>query len=179
MITENDVIISPHTEIVQQKDMVTIGNHVAIDFGFYCTTALTIGDYVHISPHVTVIGGKKTHLVVNDFCFISAGARLVCGSELFKGDGLVGPLIPYHLLDKQNLEPIVMERFSGVCTNSVIFPGVTLGEGSVVGACSLVKENTLPWTIYAGVPAKIIGYRFHEIMYENAKKLGYNYDSEL
>lgn len=40
--------------------------------------------------------------------------------------------------------------------NSVIFPNVTIGEGSVIGAMSLVKKSIEPWTINAGVPAKRI-----------------------
>ena len=119
MIQGLDVFISKNAEITR-SELCTIGNHVAIDSGFYCTTQLSIGDYVHISPHVAVIGGKKTGLFVEDFCFISVGAKMVCGSEMFYGDGLIGPLIPDELKDRQKLEPIYLKRFSGVCANSVV-----------------------------------------------------------
>ena len=61
MIYGTDVFLHESVEFTR-KELVKIGNHVAIDSGFYCTTGLTIGDYVHISPHVAVIGGKKTSL---------------------------------------------------------------------------------------------------------------------
>lgn len=173
-----DVIISKTAEITR-PELCVIGNHVAIDSFFYCTTALTVGDYVHISPHVAVIGGKKTGLRVDDFCFISVGARMVCGSELFQGAGLIGPLIPDEFKDELNLEPIWLQRFSGACANSVILPGVTLAEGSILGANSLLKTSTEPWTIYAGNPAKPIKTRPSEIMYDYAKKLGYDYDRKI
>lgn len=174
MILGEDVFISKTAEITR-PELCTIGSHVAIDSGFYCTTKLKIGDYVHISPHVAVIGGKHTALFVGDFCFISVGTKMVCGSEQFYGEGLIGPLIPDAYKDVQFLEPITLERFSGVCANSVVLPGVTMAEGSVLGANSLLKHSTEPWTIYAGSPARPIKQRKAEKMYEYANKLGYNY----
>lgn len=176
VIIGEDVFISNNTEITRPK-LCVIGNHVAIDSGFYCTTKLTVGDYVHISPHVAVIGGKLTGLTVEDFCFISVGAKMVCGSEMFHGDGLIGPLIPNKYKDETKLEPILMKRFSGVCAGSVVLPGVTMAEGSVLGASSLLKQDTEPWTIYAGTPARPIKSRKSEIMIQYAKELGYDYSN--
>jgi len=109
MIIGEDVYINEITSITR-PDLVKIGNHVAIDFGFVCTTGLVLGDYIHISPHVSVIGGKKTSLILEDFCFISTGSRMICGSDLFQGDGLIGPIIPEKYQDKQILEPINYRR---------------------------------------------------------------------
>lgn len=170
----NDVYINEFTSI-SRPELVTIGNHVGIDFGFVCTTQLKIGDYVHISPHVSVIGGKKTCLTIEDFCFISTGSRMICGSELFQGDGLIGPLIPDTYKDKQILEPITLKKFSGVCANSVVMSGVVMSEGSVLGANSFLKESTEPWTIYAGSPARPIKKRKKEKMYSFAKEMGYEF----
>jgi acetyltransferase-like isoleucine patch superfamily enzyme len=174
MIIGKDVYINEITSITR-PELVKIGNHVAIDFGFVCTTGLVLGDYIHISPHVSVIGGKKTSLVLEDFCFISTGARMICGSDLFQGDGLIGPVIPEIYQDKQVLEPINLKRFSGVCANSVVLSGVTMAEGSVLGANSFLKESTEPWTIYGGSPAKPLKKRKKEKMYQYAKELGYEF----
>jgi len=174
MIVGNDVYISPTAEI-RRPELCNIGNHVSIDSFFYCTTKLTIGDYVHISPHVAVIGGKTTGLTVEDFCFLSVGSKYVCGSETFNGAGLIGPLIPDEYKDEQILQPITLKRFSGALANSVILPGVTMAEGSVLGANSLLKQNTEPWTVYAGNPAKPIRTRSQHKAYEYAEKLGYRY----
>jgi acetyltransferase-like isoleucine patch superfamily enzyme len=169
-----DVFLNEFVSITR-PELVKIGNHVAIDFGFVCTTGLVIGDYVHISPHVSVIGGKKTSLNIEDFCFISTGSRMICGSELFRGDGLIGPMIPDEYKDNQILEPITLKRFSGVCANSVVMPGVVMSEGSVLGANSFLKESTEPWTIYAGSPARPIKLRKKEKMYSFAKEMGYEF----
>ena len=169
-----DVFLNDFVSITR-PELVKIGNHVAIDFGFVCTTGLVIGDYVHISPHVSVIGGKKTSLNIEDFCFISTGSRMICGSELFQGDGLIGPMIPEEYKDDQILKPINLKRFSGVCANSVVMSGVVMSEGSILGANSFLKQSTEPLTIYAGSPARPIKQRKKEKMYSFAKEMGYEF----
>jgi acetyltransferase-like isoleucine patch superfamily enzyme len=100
---------------------------------------------------------------------------MVCGSELFLGAGLIGPLIPDEYKDQQILEPIEMQAFSGVCANSVVMPGVVMAQGSILGANSFLKQNTEPWTIYAGNPARPIKSRHSDQMKQYARKLGYDY----
>lgn len=178
MITGSDVYISPTAEI-RRPNLCKLGNHVAIDSFFYCTTQLEIGDYVHVSPHVAVIGGKTTALLVEDFCFLSVGSKYICGSENFYGNGLIGPLIPDEYKDTQTLLPITLKRFSGALANSVVMPGVTMAEGSVLGANSLLKQDTEPWTVYAGNPARPIRSRNADKAYEYAEKLGYIYDRKI
>jgi galactoside O-acetyltransferase len=167
-----DVFIHKRAEFTRPM-LCRLGNHVAIDSGFYCTTALKVGDYVHISPHVAVIGGKHASLTVGNFCFISVGSKIVCASEMFYGEGLIGPLIPEEFHDEVENDPVVFEDFSGVGANCVVLPGVTLGEGSVVGAGSLVLEDTEPWKIYMGTPAKSFTLRRKDKMLEYAERLGY------
>lgn len=51
---------------------------------------------------------------------------------------------------------IIIENGVMIGMNTTIMPGVKIGEGSIVGAKSLVLEDVPPWTIVAGNPAKII-----------------------
>jgi galactoside O-acetyltransferase len=112
-------------------------------------------------------------LKMGHFASIAAGSRIICASDEHLGAGLPGPTIPEKYRDKIILAPVVFQNFANIGTNVVILPGVTLGEGSVVGACSLVKHNTEPWTIYAGVPAKPLRVRPKENMIKMARELGY------
>ena len=167
-----DVFINKKVEIRRPK-LVTIGNHIAIDAGFYCTTALKMGDYIHIGPYVTVIGGANGLLKLGNFTTITAGCRIICVSDSFAGDGLVGTMVPKQFLNKLISKPVIFEDFSAIGTNTVVMPGVTLAEGTVVGACSFVNKSTKPWTIYYGIPAKPIRSRPKNKMIEFANKLGY------
>jgi len=171
-----DVFISASVEI-RRPQLISLGNHIAIDTGFYCTVAASLGDYIHIGPYVTIIGGAKGQLAMRGFNTIGTGCRLLCASDAFLGDGLVGIAPPEHR-DKVIYAPIVFERFASLGTNTVIHPGVTLAEGCVVGSCSLVTKDTAPWTIYYGCPAKPIRPRTKEKMIAAARAMGYLQETE-
>jgi galactoside O-acetyltransferase len=167
-----DVFISSNVEI-RRPHLVSIGSHVAIDTGFYCTTALEVGDYSHIGPYICIIGGAEGSFKMGHFTTVSAGTRLICVSDEFLGAGLVSTTIPAGFQDNRIKGPIVMEMFSNVGANSVVFPGVTMAEGSVLGACSMLTRDTEPWTIYVGIPARPLKSRRSDLMKEKAKQLGY------
>ncbi|MFT8313707.1 MAG: DapH/DapD/GlmU-related protein [Clostridium sp.] len=46
--------------------------------------------------------------------------------------------------------------------NAIIMPGVTIGNGAIVGSGAIVTKDVAPYTIVAGVPAKIIRKRFND-----------------
>jgi len=167
-----DVFISANVEI-RRPHLVRVGSHIAIDTGVYLTTAAVIGDYTHLSPYTTIIGGADSTLIVEDFVTIAAGCRLICGSDRFMGDGFTSVTVPTEYRDTVDIGTIRCSRFAGIGTNVVIMPNVTIGEGSVIGACSFVTEDTEPWTIYVGVPARPIKIRPSKKMLEYAEKLGY------
>ena len=168
----DDVVIHNDVEITKPQ-LFAVGSHIAIDKGFYCTAETDMGDYIHIGPYVTVTGGSAGKLVMEHFTTVAAGSRIICVSEQYMGDGLVGPIIPEKYHDKVLSDPVVLERFSSVATNAVVLPGTVLAEGSVISACSLVAQSTKPWTVYAGVPARPIAVRRKDSMITMALELGY------
>lgn len=166
----DDVFVNTNVEI-RRPHLVNIGSHVAIDSGFYCTVQAVIGDYIHIGPYVTVIGGGKAQLAMGGFNTVGAGSRILCASDEFLGAGLVG-MSPPEYRDNVICEAVVFQLFSSIGTNVVVHPGVTLSEGSVVGSCSLVTKDTEPWMIHYGIPARPIKPRPRKKMMEAARKLG-------
>ncbi len=167
-----DVFISADAEI-RRPHLVIVGDHVSIDKGVLLTTQVELGDFIHIGPHVSVIGGAKGLLRMGNFTNIALDSRVICISDTFAGDGLISaPGIPADFTSLK-IKPVVFENFANVGANVTIMPGVTLGEGSVVGVGSLVMKDTEPWTIYAGSPARPIKSRPKRIMLEYAAKLGY------
>ena len=166
----SDVRISENAEITRPH-LVSLGSHIAIDSWVYISTQLECGDYIHIAPGVTILGGEASILKMGNFTNIGSGSRIVCASDNFK-EGLISPVVPIKYRTAIN-KPIVFEDFATLGVNCVVLHGVTLAEGTIVGANSLITKDTEPWTIYAGSPAKPIGKRDKKRALESAKELGY------
>ncbi len=49
---------------------------------------------------------------------------------------------------------------------TVLLPGVRIGKGAVVAAGAVVTKNVEPYAIVAGIPAKKIGERSHDLRYQ-------------
>jgi acetyltransferase-like isoleucine patch superfamily enzyme len=159
--------------VIRNPELVTLGSHISVDEHVVVSTALETGDYVHIGPHCSIIGGKTAKLHMADFTTMAAGARVACNGFHHLGEGLTNALVPEQYRDSVKNENVYFERFVVVCTNSFIMPGVTLGEGSVIGAMSFINKSTEPWKIYGGIPARVIKDRPKERMIAMAKEMGY------
>ena len=57
------------------------------------------------------------------------------------------------------VSPIKVEANAWVAGWAIILPGVTIGEGAVVGAGAVVAKDVEPWTVVGGNPAKFIKKR--------------------
>jgi galactoside O-acetyltransferase len=161
--------------IITRPELVEIGNHIAIDMWTYISTQAILGNYIHIAPSVSIIGGASAKLIMEDFTNIGSGGRIVCATDDFS-QGLISPVVPIEHRTVVNL-PVTFKRFSTLGVNCSVLPGVTLGEGSIVGANSVVTKDTEPWMIYAGSPARPIKIRDKNRILESAKELlGENYE---
>jgi acetyltransferase-like isoleucine patch superfamily enzyme len=162
--------ISPYAEI-KRSDLCSYGDPVAIDSGFYCTTALDLGDYVHIGPNATCIGGEKAKFIAKGFNNVMAGARIVCASDRFDDSGLFGALIPEEFKGHQICSPVIMEEFSNIGTNAVVLSGSILRKGVLLSAGSLLIGDTEEWGVYKGNPAVLVKKIDPRKILNNAEKL--------
>jgi len=54
---------------------------------------------------------------------------------------------------------IRIDDFVWIAAQTFVGPGVTIGEGAVVGACAVVTKDVAPWTVVAGNPARLVKMR--------------------
>ena len=59
---------------------------------------------------------------------------------------------------------IIVKDDVWICTNSIICSGVTIGQGAIVAAGSVVTKDVEPYAVVGGNPAKIIKYRFDDVL---------------
>ncbi len=116
------------------RDFVEIGDHCVIMMGAVLNIGAVIGKKTMIDMNV-VVGGRA---IVGDNCHIGAGTVLA---------GVVEP---------PSADPVIIEDEVLIGANAVVLEGVKVGKGAVVAAGSIVVRNVEPYTVVAGVPAKMI-----------------------
>lgn len=127
----------------------TLGKNVHIYPGvkIWAPWQLVVGDNVGIADGVTIY--NMNTIKIGSFSVISQGAHLCGGSHDYNSSN-------FQLYAK----PITLGEHVWICAEAFICLGVTIPDGVVVGARSLVTKNiTEPWTVHAGHPSKRIGQR--------------------
>lgn len=144
--------------VIVKPEVIEIGDNAKIDdFTFiYGGKGTKIGRYVHIPPFTSIIGGGE--LEIGDYVGISGGCRIFTGTETYFGGKRMSGALP---LEQRNVKrgKIIIKKDAFVGTNSIIFPDVTIGEGAVIGAGSIVRKDVKAWTINVGNPLKTIKKR--------------------
>lgn len=152
-----DVIVYSRA-VVLGAERISLGDSIIIDdFAFISGgEEMRFGSFIHIAQHASLVGGGR--LILEDFAGISAGVRLYTGNDDYLGGSLTGPTVPapYRVPVRSFVH---VGRHCVIGANSVVLPGVTMGEGAVVGACSLVKNDLPPWTVNVGTPTRVVGKR--------------------
>jgi len=152
-----DVRIWPLAKIVD-SEVITIGDNVIIDdFVFIMGgKGINIGSYVHISAFTSIVGGGE--LVMEDFSCLSGGVRVYTGNDNYAGEWLTNATIPLEYRNPVR-SYVYIRKHAIIGANTVILPGVTIGEGAAIGANSLVTKDIEPWTVNAGSPTRILKKR--------------------
>jgi acetyltransferase-like isoleucine patch superfamily enzyme len=121
---------------VMVRENVRIGNRAMIGTAVVIDGACKIGERVSIQTG----GYICTNCSIEDFVFL--GPHVVLTNDKYvtqKKTDLIGPTI---------------RRGASIGANSLLMPSVEVGEGSIIGAQSLVTHNVPPRSIYVGQPAK-------------------------
>lgn len=108
------------------------------------------------------------HSVINQKCRLDNRGGLTIGTNVSISSEvciLTGDHDPQSLIFEGRCKPVVIEDYVFIGTRTIILPGVTLGEGCIVGAGSIVTKNIPAYQIAAGVPARLIGQRPHKLDY--------------
>ena len=119
---------------------------------FWRWMGCNIGKDVLIGHSVSLDYGNTNLITIEDNVIITNCCILLCHrrdmSEYKRGDNAYK--LPYIKA------PIHLKKGCQIGMGAIIMPGVTVGEGSIIGARSVVTKDVPAWTIAAGSPARII-----------------------
>ena len=143
-----DVKIQEKCKIVNSQ----IDNHTYIGNNSYITNC-KIGKFCSIASGFNCAFGKhptKRYVSTHPYFYSRTWNNNINGS-LFK---------EYKYIDENNKIMAFIGNDVWIGTNVTILDGISIGNGAIIGACSLINKDVPPYAIVAGVPGKIIGFRF-------------------
>ena len=111
-----------------------------------------VGKNVFIGDNVWIDTRTSNLITIEDSVHVTALTVLLCHKKnvqyYYQGD------------DYNNIQyktaPIHLCKGCSTGTGTIIMPGVTIGEGAIIGAGSLVTKDIPAWTIAIGRPAKVV-----------------------
>jgi serine acetyltransferase len=130
---------------------------LAADTEIETVTAVRIGDGTTLQRRCNVNGTVR----IGRGCILAPNVFISSGTHPFR----LAPHLPIRQQEQLgsakdgNNRPIWIQDDCWLGVNAVVCPGVTIGKGSIVGANAVVTRSVPPYSVVAGVPARVIGQR--------------------
>ncbi len=156
---------------------VKIGENVIIREGVeiraHKNSSLEIGNNCRIDRGVRILSTNESNIKIADgtriglYSVLNGGDSITIGGKTLIS-GFVYLQTSMHKFDKADSSiqdqgythaPIILESDVWIGTHAVIFPGIHIGHGAIIGSNAVVNKNVLNGQIVGGVPAKEINMR--------------------
>lgn len=128
-------------------------------------STVSLGDYSYVGP-----GCKINKAIIGKFCCL--GPETIVGAGMHPSRNFVSLHPAFYSTLKQcgvtfsdsqyfnEFSTTVIGNDVWIGARSIVLDGISIGDGAIVAAGSVVTKNVAPFTIVGGVPAKFIRYRF-------------------
>ena len=135
---------------------VLIGRRTQIERGVVIDPAgedccIEMGEHTFIGSYTSVIG--PGNIKIGKRCLIAAHSGIIANNHIFSD--------PIEMIECQGItrQGVVIEDNCWLGYGVKVLDGVTIGEGSVIGAGAVVTKDIPPYSIAVGVPAKVVRSR--------------------
>lgn len=138
---------------------------------------VSVGNITYGTIDLTDYSNDDTKVEIGHYCSLAPGVKLILGGEHRPENISNFPFkhkLGLEIREARSKGSIVIKDDVWVGANSLILSGVTIGQGAVVAAGSVVTKDVPPYAIVGGNPAKIIRYRFEEKIIKKLLKIDYS-----
>jgi galactoside O-acetyltransferase len=157
---------------IYDPEKIELGDNARIDDFCVVSGSVRLGRNVHIAVFSNVAGGEPG-VFIDDFAGLAYGCHVFSQSDDYSGESLTNPTVPDRY-KKETKAPVHLQRHAIIGACSIVLPGVTISEGTAVGAMSLVNRSTQAWSFYMGVPARRLRERSKDLLQLEREYLGDN-----
>ena len=130
--------------------LASISPHAGITVLLHRMKGVKIGSHVYIGSNVQIDGTYPELITIEDYVSIGMNSMIFAHSNPTNSIWIKKHCYP------RKTAPVVIKRGAWIAPGCTILSGVTIGEKSIVGACSLVMTDVKSYTVVAGAPAKPI-----------------------
>ena len=149
---------------------------------------IIVGDYTYYDDPIDPTGFEKNNvlfnypefgdrLIIGKFCSIASGTTFIMGPANHRISsvttypfqvfgGLWSENTPPHLSQLPFKGDTVIGSDVWIGRESVIMPGVKIGDGAIIAAYSVVTKDIPPYSVFGGNPARFIKKRFDDALIE-------------
>lgn len=140
-------------------------------FNLFINSCVSVGKYSSINRGFKAITTPNTRITIGKYCSIGPGCTCITGNHPMNtpSSSVVLWFWLFENYDESIINSIIHKEADVVIGNDVwvgagaiLLPGVRLGNGSVIGAGSIVTTDVPDYAIFLGNPAKNSGFRFEE-----------------
>jgi acetyltransferase-like isoleucine patch superfamily enzyme len=131
-----------------------------------------LGDDINLSPGVDVLSPWRlsigSHTNIARHVHLDARGTLVIGDNVNISEEVAVWTAEHDIQSAEftmTRHAVVIEDYVWLCFRSIILPGVKLGRGCVVASGAVVTKEVPPFTVVAGVPARVVGTRNQSLTY--------------
>lgn len=149
------------------KNIITNPNIIVGDYTYYDDPVDVNNFHNNVLNHFDFIGDK---LIIGKFCQIATNVKFMMNGAHHDLAGLSAfpfitfnsywPEVPYR--ESKAVHDTVIGNDVWFGYDALIMPGITIGDGAVIGTRSIVTKDVAPYTIVAGNPARVIRKRFDD-----------------
>lgn len=160
-----------HSKFSKAWRKANLHNHTRVGDGYFDISNVKVGKYTYGPLNVIDANKGGGVLTIGNFCSIAPEVTFVLNGEHDYSCFSTFPFGSYCFKGKANYDSarmtgskgnIVVEDDVWIGYRATILSGVTVHQGAVIGAGSVVTKDVPPYAIVGGVPAKIIKYRFSD-----------------